>query len=228
MLKSILLLLTVCYVLFLGNSTVLAAVKEPKGPCNPGDTCNKDSKGQTFACQPDFNSDGTPKLDAITNKRLYACLPAGIGSTFGTITPPSSIAQFLSGDQTGATAISKFLSNLVQLIYIFAAITLLFVLLWGAFDWITSEGDKEKVAAAQRKLINAIIGIMLFAVAFAILKVLGIFTGFTFFEGQNYTVTDRNSKGEIMRIQCTSGIHNGVPYVNSDGSPIKDPASWCQ
>lgn len=110
-------------------------------------------------------------------------LIADIGDVFGKITPPSPIAKFAEGDQIGAAGISKFLSNLIQLIYIFAAIALLFMLLWGAFDWITSEGDKEKVKSAQNKIINAFVGIMLFAVAFAILRVLSAFTGFEFFKG---------------------------------------------
>ena len=104
---------------------------------------------------------------------------------FGQITPPSPIAGFLGTDITGAAGISKFLSNLVTLIYIVAAIVLIFMLLWGAFDWMTSEGDKEKLAAAQKRIINAVIGIILFAVAFAIIAILGQFTGFTFFAGQN-------------------------------------------
>lgn len=104
---------------------------------------------------------------------------------FGTITPPSPIADFLgSSDKTGAGAISKFLSNFVTLIYSAAAIVLIFMLLWGAFDWMVSGGDKEAVAKARNRIINAFIGILLFAVAFAIIQVLGQFTGFTFFAGQ--------------------------------------------
>ncbi len=108
---------------------------------------------------------------------------ADIGQIFGNITPPSPIAQFAGGNATGATGISTFLSNLISLIYIFAAIALLFMFLWGAFDWITSEGDKEKVKSAQNKIINAIVGIILFAVVFAFLRVLSAFTGFEFFQG---------------------------------------------
>ena len=73
---------------------------------------------------------------------------------------------------------------LITLIYIVATIVLLFMLLWGAFDWLTSEGDKEKVENARRKIINAIVGIMLFAIAFAIIQVIGQFTCFKFFAGQ--------------------------------------------
>lgn len=99
---------------------------------------------------------------------------------FGKISPPPAIQDF----GFGAEGISKFLSNLITLIYSLAAVVLIFMLLWGAWDWLTSEGEKEKLENAKRKLINAIIGIMLFAVAFAVIQVLGTFTGFTFFEGQ--------------------------------------------
>lgn len=102
---------------------------------------------------------------------------------FGKIQAPSPIAGFLDKNPTGSGAISQFLSNFISLIYVAAAIVLIFMILWGAFDWMTSGGDKEKVAAAQRKIINAVIGILLFAIAFAIIRVLGTFTGFTFFKG---------------------------------------------
>ena len=107
-----------------------------------------------------------------------------IQHTLGTISPPPELIPFTSKDPTGAGGIGIFLSNLVTLIYSLAAIVLIFMLLWGAFDWMTSEGDKEKLAAAQRKIINALIGILLFAAAFAIIQVLGTFTGFKFFVGQ--------------------------------------------
>jgi len=103
---------------------------------------------------------------------------------FGTIQPPDALKKFIGTDPTGATGVSKLLSNLVALIYAIAAIVLIFMILWGAFDWMTSEGDKEKIEKARSKIINAIIGILLFAVAFAVIQLIGQFTGFTFFAGQ--------------------------------------------
>lgn len=112
-------------------------------------------------------------------------LIADIKDIFGTITPPTPIASFIpAGDTSGTGAISKFLSNLIILIYSLAAVVLLFMLIWGAFQWLTSGGEKEQLASAQKRIMNAIIGIILFAVAFAVIAVLGKFTGFTFFEGQ--------------------------------------------
>lgn len=107
-----------------------------------------------------------------------------VENVFGKIQAPDALKGFLQKDPTGALAISQFLSNLVILIYSLAGIVLIFMLLWGAFEWLTSGGDKEKLSSAQKKIINAIIGIVLLAIVFAIIQVLGTFTGFTFFKGQ--------------------------------------------
>lgn len=103
-----------------------------------------------------------------------------VSKIFGVIDPPQAIHNF----GFGAKAISQFLSNGVTLIYSIAAIVLIVMILMGAFGWMTSGGDKEKLAAAQKRIIHAIIGIILFGVAFAIIQVLGTFTGFQFFVGQ--------------------------------------------
>lgn len=103
---------------------------------------------------------------------------------FGKITPPDALKNLVNQDPTGAKGISAFFTNFIALIYSLAIVTLILILIWGAWDWMTSEGDKEKIQNAQRKIVNALIGIMLFAAAFAIIQVLGQFTGFKFFVGQ--------------------------------------------
>ena len=102
-------------------------------------------------------------------------------SVFGTIKPPNEILPLIRQGGEGAGGISLVLSNLVILIYIVAGIVFVFWILWGAFQWITSGGEKEAVAAARSRIVNAIICIILFAVAFAIIQIVGTFTGFTFF-----------------------------------------------
>ncbi len=97
---------------------------------------------------------------------------------FGKISPPPGIKDL--GE--GSIGISKFLNNLITMIYTLAAVVFIFVLLWAAFEWLSSGGDKEKVAGAQKKITSAIVGIILFSIAFAALNLLGTFTGFTFFQ----------------------------------------------
>ena len=106
-----------------------------------------------------------------------------IKDIFGTINPPEELRPFTQ-DKTGAEGISQFLTNLVALIFSLAAVVLIFMLIWGAFEWLTSGGDKESIAKARSRILSAIIGIILFGIAFAVMQVLGTFTGFTFFVGQ--------------------------------------------
>ncbi|OGE14635.1 hypothetical protein A3F00_00475 [Candidatus Daviesbacteria bacterium RIFCSPHIGHO2_12_FULL_37_11] len=102
-------------------------------------------------------------------------------SVFGTIKAPNEILPLIQKGGEGAGGISLVLNNLITLIYIFAGIFFVFMILWGAFQWLTSGGEKEAVAAARGRITNAVIGIILFAVAFAIIQIVGTFTGFTFF-----------------------------------------------
>lgn len=108
-----------------------------------------------------------------------------IKDKFGTISPPPALKGLVEEEAKRAGGgISFFFSNLIALIYGIAIVVLIFMLLWGAWDWMTSGGEKEKLESAQRRIVNAVVGLMLFAVAFAVIQVLGQFTGFTFFVGQ--------------------------------------------
>lgn len=122
--------------------------------------------------------------DPTPNSTAFVCQPDPFGEIFGKIQAPDALKGFIGKDPTGAGGISTFLSNLIALIYSLAAIVLIFMLIWGAFQWMTSGGDKEKIEAARNRIIHAIIGLILFAIAFAVIQVLGQFTGFTFFVGQ--------------------------------------------
>lgn len=137
-------------------------MNEPNGHCETG-----------LVCKP-----------LTADPKRGTCEVSDISKSFGTIKPPPELLPFTAPDPSGKAGISKFLSNLVALFYGLAGIVLIFMLLWGAWDWMTSEGDKEKLDSARKKIINAVVGIILFAVAFAIIQVLGQFTGFQFFAGQ--------------------------------------------
>lgn len=209
MLKRLLFLLTISIFIIFTSITAYAAVRGPLGPCDKGDTCQNNAQGNSFTCQPDVNADGTPKFDAIIKtQRLYACLPvSAIEKIFGVIEPPAPLKGFLEKDPTGAGAISTFLSNFVTLLFSIAAIVLVLMLVWGALEWMLSGGDKEKLASARGRIINAIIGLVLFASAFAIIRLVGTFTGFTFFAGQNGPSDPKctyNNCGVLATVQTTS------------------------
>lgn len=118
---------------------------------------------------------------SASDPSVNICTPAATSgplSVFGKIKPPSPINSL----GIGGEGISKFLNNFLSLVYIMGAVLFVFMIVWSGLEWISSGGDKEKVGNAQKRITNALIGLVIFAVAFAIFKLLGTFTGFQFFQ----------------------------------------------
>jgi len=90
---------------------------------------------------------------------------------FGKISPPAGIG-ILGSDPS--VALGKIFEIGIRLFIMIAGIALIIYLLWGAFYWINSGGEKEKIAKAQAKLTNAVIGMLLI---FMMLAVWGLVTG---------------------------------------------------
>jgi hypothetical protein len=89
----------------------------------------------------------------------------------GQISPPPGIGV-LGSDPS--TALGVLFATAIKLFIIVSGIFLIVYLLWGAFDWINSGGEKEKIAKAQEKITNAMIGMILI---FVMLAVWGLITG---------------------------------------------------
>lgn len=103
---------------------------------------------------------------------------SSLDKVFGKIDPPFAITKI----GRGAEGINKVLNVFVNIIYTVAAIIVLFMIVIGAFQWITSGGDKEAIKSARGRITWAIIGITLLALTFVILRVLGQILGFSFFK----------------------------------------------
>ncbi len=85
-------------------------------------------------------------------------LAQSVEDVFGKISPPAGM-NIGSGDPI--QALGKLVGFGINIFIIVAAFALLVYIFWGAFDWITSSGDKEKVAKARKKITNAVIGMFL-------------------------------------------------------------------
>ncbi len=68
--------------------------------------------------------------------------------------------------------LSDILTFALRAIFVLGGLAALFFLLLGAFTWITSGGDKDKVAAAQAKIQAALVGVIMIAVVLAIVVTL--------------------------------------------------------
>jgi len=69
------------------------------------------------------------------------------------------------------------MGSLLQAAMSIALLILLFYLIWGAFDWLTSSGDKGKLEAARNKMLHATVGIMLLAASISIFLFIQWFLG---------------------------------------------------
>lgn len=61
-----------------------------------------------------------------------------------------------------------FLTRLLTGIMTVAAILVFIFLLWGAFDWISSNGEKSKTESARNKMTGAVMGILVLSVVLVI------------------------------------------------------------
>ena len=75
-------------------------------------------------------------------------------------------------------SVGNILGNGLQVLAIFGGLAVLVFIVWGAFDWITSGGDKEKIAGARKKITNALIGLALLALSAFIVSLAGQIVGY--------------------------------------------------
>jgi predicted nucleic acid-binding Zn ribbon protein len=78
----------------------------------------------------------------------------------------------------------------IRTFFVVAGLTALVFMLWGALNWVTSGGDKEKLQKAQARIRNAVIGMImvlmmlaLFVIIFGIVlgnKIIDVRNGFKF------------------------------------------------
>lgn len=112
------------------------------------------------------------KKVAATLSSLAYLLSAGkVWATHG----PGHIE--ISPPPQGFKTIGNFVTNLLTFAFAIGVLVVLIMLIWGAFEWITSGGDKDHVASARNRIINALIGLAVLAIAFALARLASQFVG---------------------------------------------------
>jgi len=77
-----------------------------------------------------------------------------------------------------ATDIAQLFNSILSLVMVISVFLVFFYLVAGAFEWITSGGDKGKIDQSRNKMFAAIIGLLIVASSYAIFMVLLQFLGF--------------------------------------------------
>jgi len=93
---------------------------------------------------------------------------------YANITSPAGVPQ------GGTTDVNTILSVGIQLTLTFTGLLSLWFIVMGGIKWMTSEGDKEKLAAAQKTILFATGGLILTLLSFLVMTTLGTFFGINF------------------------------------------------
>lgn len=96
-------------------------------------------------------------------------------------TSPQGPNIIIDAPSRGYSNLGAFITAAINFIFIIAAVSVLVMLVWGALQWIFSGGEKDAVASARNRILNALIGLAILAVAFAIAVVFGRFVGINLF-----------------------------------------------
>lgn len=107
-----------------------------------------------------------------------------IKDLFGEVQPPKGM-DFGKGSNP-AQGLANFIGFGINIFIVVAGFFMFLNLLWGAFDWINSGGEKEKLIKAQNKITNAVIGIVL---------VFAMLVGFNLLAGQILGIITPTEKG---------------------------------
>ena len=87
------------------------------------------------------------------------------------------------GWATFSPTIGGVVNTALNIVFGVGVIIALFYLIWGAFNWITSGGDKGKTADARNKIVAAVVGLILLAATWAILSIVLTILGVGSVEG---------------------------------------------
>ena len=108
-----------------------------------------------------------------------------------------------SEGQHGAVAAAPLTALIVRLwrtSIILGSLTLLIYSLWGGLEWITAQGEQEKLKSAKAKITNGIMGLAILVMLFAILTFVGYLFGFDLLDiDWGFAGTGGDGGGEIRR-----------------------------
>lgn len=153
---------------------------------------------------------------------------AGIVSDIG------KYLQDLGNPWARVQTLDVLIPNLINLALVVAVVVFFFLLLLGGIQWITSAGDKESLAKAQRKITAALVGIIIVFSAWAIKSLVWYFFGLNK-EGGGLSGGNssgqlcfycENCDGSLLKTrQCRGTIQNGVCRYNENVDPECPPSS---
>ena len=153
------------------------------------------------------------QLQVTTTKNgvTYVTTTLASGSANSTVTYVSTTSTTSGGLFGGPISppmgffanITDIFNTGLKVVFVFAEVLVFVALIWGAFEWITSGGDKAKTESARSRIVSAIVGLVIVLSSFAIItlivrllgynnfnEVLNLLGGSTTTSTQTQTATD--------------------------------------
>ncbi len=93
------------------------------------------------------------------------------------IQPSGGAPVMVKGPLEGINNLGDLINVLMSFLVPFAGIILFFILIWGGYDILMSQGEAEKLESGKNKITAAIIGIVLLVLSFLITNVFGYIFG---------------------------------------------------
>jgi TRAP-type C4-dicarboxylate transport system permease small subunit len=85
--------------------------------------------------------------------------------------------QTIEGPLKNINTLADLVSMALKLIVPLAAVVLLFVLIWGGYDYMMSQGSAEKIKSAQGKITTGLIGFILLILSFFLVRLIAAIFG---------------------------------------------------
>ncbi len=85
--------------------------------------------------------------------------------------------QSITGPLEGISTLSDIVNKVVALLMPLGGIILLFVIIWGGYDFMMSRGQPEKLKSAKAKITTGIIGFVLLVFSYVIAKLVATIFG---------------------------------------------------
>lgn len=85
--------------------------------------------------------------------------------------------QEIKGPLVGINNVADLVNKVLSVLIPFAGIILLLVLIWGGYDFMMSQGNPEKIKSAQAKITTGIIGFILLAISYLLVRVIAVIFG---------------------------------------------------
>ena len=123
-------------------------------------------------------------------------------------------SQVTAGNFFGFTCIANLISNVVSIALVIALIIFFVYLVMGGIEWSASGGDKAKVEGAQKRITNALIGLVIVASSYAIFTLVLTFFGVNLSKiCTNDPVGVNSSSPAVNTAAPDTGIINGINYM---------------